>query len=381
MAKVLVCGDVHLDTFSSYASPVDNPASNSRLENILNALKYFFNYGVDNDVHNFVINGDLFNQRTNVNPSTYSYCISKVVSMINSCLPNTNVYFNVGNHDEYGRDIAPNSIDLFDSFSYSKGIHVYVSSSYADVFPVDKDSSILLVPYTENIEESQQDVDKSINQHSNTHLFVFAHLGLNNVAQGRWSHKVSGSYNIANLGWNNKQVTGINLAHYHTRVFIAGSDNSSERSAWYTGSLLPINFNDVDEDGTGSDRGFDLIDTISGSHEFINISNGFPKFNIIDIDGKEQHYEEVANLLTSNEDNYNKVIVHSDDAKDLVEKVKKDYELKNIKLSIDKKVKSETSIDISDNMSDSQIVSQYCEKYYPDVKKLALDYLEKARGI
>lgn len=54
--KLLVCGDVHLTNYSDFNQPTNNPAIGTRLNNILTALYYFFDYGKQHDVDIFVIN-------------------------------------------------------------------------------------------------------------------------------------------------------------------------------------------------------------------------------------------------------------------------------------------------------------------------------------
>lgn len=71
MSNILICGDVHLDTYPTFSDPVDNPISNTRLENILKGIDDFFEYGTKNNIHYYVINGDLFNNRLKMNPSFF----------------------------------------------------------------------------------------------------------------------------------------------------------------------------------------------------------------------------------------------------------------------------------------------------------------------
>lgn len=366
--KVLVCADVHLDNFKNFAEPTDNQLVNSRLKDSLDALEEFFQYGVDHNISTYVINGDLFNQRSNINPSMYAYCVTRVFEMIGKTNQGT-LIINPGNHDQSGRDVEPNSLSIFKDYN-ANGCTIKVIDKKAQWY-----DHMLFVPYTEDTEGSKTAVRDALNSvDESIPVIVFAHLGLNNVSQGRWEHKVSGSYNINDLGWGNSSVKAINLGHYHTRVFMQGSDNSDERSAWYTGSLLPINFNDVDKNGVGTKRGFDVIDTETGSHEFVPITDNYPQFIMIDMDNEETLSDTELSLMESN---YVQVTVHSTKQQDYLKTLDKDKY--NFKIKLDIPIAETVDLDIDSDFSTSEIVSSYCSKYYPDIKDMALSYLGKVR--
>ena len=43
--KVLACGDIHLTNYSMFNKPTNTTGIGSRLEYILKAIEYFFEYG------------------------------------------------------------------------------------------------------------------------------------------------------------------------------------------------------------------------------------------------------------------------------------------------------------------------------------------------
>ena len=83
------------------------------------------------------------------------------------------------------------------------------------------------------------------------------------------------------MGWSNKHVKSITLGHYHLKQTLKKSGN---KEAWYQGDLVPINFNDVEETGMGSARGFDEIDLETGKHCFKPLTDKLPTFNIINLE-------------------------------------------------------------------------------------------------
>ena len=372
-------GDIHLDTFSSFALPVDNPISNSRLENILEAMRMAFKTGTGQGITNYVINGDLFNQRLKVNPSFFNYCIQSVVAMYRNCPSDSKLWITVGNHDSQTRFMKPNSVDILSSFS-TDNHQIIVAQDLVEVHKLEDETALALVSFTEDIESSKKRLAEQLDYITKNKLktAVFAHLGVDGSSSGRWaSHKLGGAYNLADLGWNRKYVTGITLGHYHTRQTLKQKGN---KKAWYQGDLTELNFNDVNEDGTGAPRGFDIIDTETGESEFYDLSDKFPKFMIYDLD---QDKIDIDELIESMNKNYVKIVVHD---KDVYQKLTKAYKEQhkegtpyaNIQLKV--KPKQEQELEIGATESDADILGKYMDKFYQDkdLKDLALSYLERA---
>lgn len=376
--KILSMSDVHLDTFNSFATPTDNIATNSRLENILWAMEKAFKTGQDQGVGGIVINGDLFNQRTKINPNTYSYCIQKVVELFRTnSAKGVTLYINVGNHDEQGRNLQPNSVSIFTSFS-TKEHPIVVVKQLAQLVRLQDNTAIMLVPFTEDIETSKRAINDTLGviTHNKLKTAVFAHLGVVGGVQGRWNHKLSGEYNLADLGWNHKYITNIILGHFHNKNIL--KENKQKR-AWYQGDLTELNFNDVNEDGSGADRGFDIIDTETSEITFYNLADKLPRFMIYDLKDKFN----LDDLVDSMEHNYVKLVVHD---KEAYKKITKAYQEQhdstkpyaNILLKIEPKQEQDLDIEATD--SDSDILSAYMDKFYPDdesLKQTALAYLNK----
>lgn len=367
--KILSASDIHLDTFAPFSHLVDNPISNSRLENILRGLHLFFKYGSENDIHTYVFNGDTFNNRLKMNPNFYYYCVRNIIDEFSKSPKNSTLYINIGNHDEMTRFINPNSNEIFSDFSTEEH-KIVVASKEAELYPIDKDSSIMLIPFTENITKSKESINNVLSS-LDRDTYVFAHLGVSGATQGRWSHKLEGSYNLDDLGWNNSHVKSIIVGHFHSRQSLAKDGN---KEAWYQGDFIPINFNDVQESGIGAERGFDVINTDTGEHIFKPLTDDLPTFNIIDLDSTKLSSEEITELM---KDNYVKIITHTKETEKQFKNIVKDDNIKAI-ISTKIEVKEAKILDISESSSDAEILTKYCEKFYPDSKKIALEYLNKA---
>lgn len=370
--KILSCSDVHLDTFNDFSTKTENPASNSRLENSLQALDSFFNYGKTNSVKVYIINGDLFNQRLHINPSMYSYCVSRIIKAYKNTPRDSKLFINIGNHDENSRYIKPNSIELFKDFDIPYH-NIIVQEDEATSYQLEDNSDIMLIPYTENIEESKRKIKTVLDSHGDRPITVFAHLGVDGSLSGRWSHRLGGAYSLGDLGWSNPNVVGIHLGHYHLGQSLKKKGN---KEALYEGNLIPINFNDVKDSGLGLNKGFWLSDSITGEHKLIKTTDALPTFNIIDLATTSMSSDDI---LTLAKDNYVRLIIHNEsDYKDMKEKL--NDSLSNIEIQLKKDIEEVHELDINETTSDSEIVKKYFSKYYPDNKRLmkkALEFLEE----
>lgn len=366
--KLLVASDIHLTNYNAFNEEIlGQPQTGSRLECLLGALSYFFNYGRDHSILYYVINGDLFDKRQRDNPTTLAYIRARLAEYV-SCLPKEAVvYLNVGNHDELGRDVYPNSLV---DFSYLDSRFAVIDK--VQLFNLTDGSQLLFVPYTENVEQSKKEI-KEVIEGMEGPITVFAHTGVEGGVQGRWQHRLEGAYSLSDLGYDQPNVNAVILGHYHNRYFI----KKRPKPAWYVGDLLGLSFNDLNKDGSGADRGFDEIDTLTGKHTFVNLSKLYPTFNQFDYDeSKVSAYQELA------KDNYLKLVFSDNDTlSEFMIGPYKDFNQAHVQLSISPAKTSENALEeeLDHNASDYELVKSYCEDKYPEVTKSALNYLMKAR--
>ena len=212
--KILSCGDIHFTNYTLYNNPIpDKPESGTRLEDILTAFDMFAKYGYEHDIHTYMLNGDIFDSRQKDNPSTIAYIKERIYNAFNSQDVDTTVYINVGNHDECARDIKPNSVADFSLFSNEHHKFIVLDNN-VNLVDFGDGTQALVVPYTEFIEEQKEAIH---NVKLDKPTVVFAHLGVNGATQGRWNHRLEGAYNLDDLKYNDPNVKGIVLSHYHTR--------------------------------------------------------------------------------------------------------------------------------------------------------------------
>lgn len=217
--KILSCSDVHLTNYSAFNQPTEHKEIGSRLEKILKALDYFFEYGVKHKITKFVINGDLFDQRQRDNPTTLAsiryYLIEHFKHLEVANNEPYELYINVGNHDEFGRTSYPNAIQDFELYSDNQH-KIYVFNDIS--MKCFDDSNLFFIPYSEHVDELKAGIKKSLKKwNNNKPITVFAHLGVTGGVQGRWHHRLSDAFNVYDLGWNNPNVRSIVLGHFHTK--------------------------------------------------------------------------------------------------------------------------------------------------------------------
>lgn len=370
MTRILSCSDVHLTNYKAFNHGTDIKGIGSRLKYILKALDYFFEYGSKHDINFFVINGDLLDQRQNDNPSTLDQIRCHILESYHKVWGDDNyLVLNVGNHDEASRELQPNSLN---SFKYASTESHFINVINQPVQTIcDYDHNLVFVPYTEQVEITKKDLAKELQTIDNYPTYVFAHLGVNGATQGRWNHRLSSAFNLDDLGWNDPKVKMITLGHYHTRQILR-KDNHKE--AYYQGDLTELSYNDIQENGLGAPRGFDVIDTETNTHEFIDLTKApynIPTFNQVTVDehfdSKQIKDNAYYKLVTYTKENYEKV------AEQLSDKIEKGL----IQLVLIPQKHNE-ELQVNPNMTDKELVANYCDTHYPHLKKLALDYLRKA---
>ena len=366
--RLLVASDVHLTNYNAFNEEVPGrPQAGTRLENLLSALSDFFNYGRESGILNYVINGDLFDKRQRDNPATLAYIRRELATYLGPLSVGAKVFLNVGNHDELGQDVYPNSLA---DFHYLDNRFVVISK--VQQFKLNDGSHLFFVPYTENVKQSKEDIQSLIKDVKGP-TTVFAHTGVEGGVQGRWQHRLEGAYSLSDLGYNRDNVKAVILGHYHNRYFI----KKGPKPAWYVGDLLGLSFNDLNKDGSGADRGFDEVDTLTGEHKFINLSNKYPTFNQFNYDEeKVSDYQDLA------QGNYLKLVFNDNDTlSEFMSGPYKNFNQPHVQLSINPTKTSENALDeeLDHNTSDYDLVKSYCDEKYPEVTKPALNYLMKAR--
>ena len=321
-----------------------------------------------------MFNGDIYNKRLKEDINVIEYIVNQITETFSKTPKGSTLYLNVGNHDEQSQYLVPNSCELF------RNVHVpnhkiVIVNKLAQLIPLDDDTNLLFIPYTEDITNSKMKIRKALSSLDKP-TTVFAHIGLDKSHTGRYKRDLGGSYTEKDIGYDNKHVLNIVLGHYHTRDFHKGKNNSKEKSVWYQGNILPMTFNDVREDGLGDERGFDVIDTKTGQHDFVDLCKdpyNYPTFNIIDLSNTKLSAEKINELAKNN---YVKLVTPNKGKNELKEFNEETNE--NLTMVVKPQVTNEdVDIDISGNDSVADILVKYCEskKISKTIQKLALNIL------
>lgn len=356
--KFVVCSDVHASDYSAFSNPVPGLPYGSRLRIILDALDTMFKTAQHEGASRAVIIGDLFNERTSINPIVTQAVINNLVKNLSYMEDGFILDIVVGNHDQQDNTlIPPNSVSIFNSIIVpNKEINVYDHVTYVD----NGDSGLIFVPYTEHADEFKQEIKDLKLKHPNN--VIFAHVGMSGAKSGKWTHKLGGNYSLEDLRYNEFDL--VLMGHYHWRQNL--SDN-----VLYTGDLTPLNFNDE-----GQSKGFYLVyfddDKQKFNYKFMQVKS--PKFETIDLDKLPEDFD----LDSEINNNYVRLVTHSDEQTKSVRDLIKSSAV-DVAIQSKKQVEQKSRLDISAENSDSEIVKAYCKEYCPDLSELATNYILRAK--
>lgn len=354
----VVCADVHASDYSAFSKPIAGLPYGSRLKIILDALNDMFKEAQNEKASRAIIVGDLFNERTSINPIVTQAVINNLTTNLSSMSDGFILDIVVGNHDQQDNTLVPpNSVSIFNSIKIpNKEINVYDHVTYVD----NGNSGLVFVPYTEHADEFKQEIKDIKLTHDNN--VVFAHVGMSGAKSGKWTHKLGGNYSLEDLRYN--EVDLVLMGHYHWRQNL--SDN-----VLYTGDLTPLNFNDE-----GQSKGFYSVyfDEKNSKFDYKFMPVDSPKFETIDLDKLPDDFD----LDSEINNNYVRLVTHSDDQTKSVRELIKSSEV-DVAIQSKKQVEQKSRLDISAENSDSEIVKAYCKEYCPDLSELAIKYIVKAK--
>lgn len=350
--KLAVVSDIHFDLFSDYDKPIDDKPYGTRLNNTLSAIKDVFNFCIDNKYDYLVFNGDVFNQRQSVSPIVTDAVVRLIGDYVSKAVEANYKFILaivVGNHDEQtNADTFPNSVNMLKYLSD----HIEVFDECGEL--TDDDITLHFVPYYEHAEIAKKYLKAQ--SFSSKHNYVFAHVGANGAKNGRWNHKLGGSYSLEDLRYKDSDF--VFLGHYHWRQNLA--DNVA-----YTGDPVQINFNDE-----GQDKGFYTLDTEKDyMPEFKKLD--YPKFVTLDADK-----DNINEAFSSNPKNYYRVTTSDKDTYDALVKIRDSHDV-NAKLVYKPVInKDKTRLEVKENATPFDYLNAYSNKL-----KLDKDVKEESEKI
>ena len=227
--KLIAIGDIHASGFGDDPVIGEYP---ERLYYIQKSLEYIINYGRENNIKNFVVVGDIYNDKTLI--------YNEAQNMLNDIFTkNSDCMFTMisGNHDLSSTgENQKSAIAVFSGFPNVQCV------LYKATFEPELNG--LFVPYCHNFIEQVKSVsdekfdDLPGSVYNPSTMILFAHVGLNEgVLQ-------SGLSRVDKLTLNDiSQFPLAILGHYHKPQEIKGSNTT----AYYVGSLIPKDWNDKNE--------------------------------------------------------------------------------------------------------------------------------------
>lgn len=241
--KIIAIGDIHASGFNDDSIVNGYPA---RLSYIKESLDYIIDYGRKNNIKDFIIVGDIYNDKTIIYNNSQDM-------LVNFFIQNNDLNFVLisGNHDLSATgENQKSAISVFQKYS---NVHCVLKEPEV----IDKYNGVF-IPYAHDFLSQYRKVDIGNNQ------ILFAHVGLNEgVLQ-------SGLSRVDKL-----RISDINkfklliLGHYHKPQKI----ETKETIGYYVGSLIPKDWNDKNEQ-----KRFLVVDTETLEVESVDINCNIPQF-------------------------------------------------------------------------------------------------------
>lgn len=242
--KIIAIGDIHASGFNDDAIVNGYPA---RLSYIKESLDFIIDYGRKNNIKDFVIVGDIYNDKTIIYNNSQDM-------LVNFFIQNNDLNFTLisGNHDLSAT--GENQKSAISVFQKYPNVHCILKEPEV----IDKYNGVF-IPYAHDFLSQYRKIDIGNNQ------ILFAHVGLNEgVLQ-------SGLSRIDKL-----KISDINkfklliLGHYHKPQKI----ETKETIGYYVGSLFPKDWNDKNEQ-----KRFLVVDTETLDVESVDIiCDNIPQF-------------------------------------------------------------------------------------------------------
>lgn len=233
--KIIAIGDIHASGFTDDALIEDYP---KRLFYIKQSLEYIIQYGRNHNIKNFVIVGDIYNDKTII----YNEAQNMLTDIFKS---NEDCSFTMfsGNHDLSSTgEHQKSAIAVFSNFP---NVKTYLYK--AEIVPA---INGLIVPFCNNFLEQVKKISDNFDPLPGSVYkpdILFAHVGLNEGVLQSGLSKVD-KLKISDIS----QFPLAILGHYHKPQEIQGNNTR----VFYVGSLIPKDWNDKNEE-----KRFLVVDT------------------------------------------------------------------------------------------------------------------------
>lgn len=347
--KIACFGDVHVDIRKEF-NDIGTESGSTRLDVILDALRYIKDYCVENKIDTAVCAGDLYNTRGKVNTLVFNETFKVCKEFDDSGI---HLILVAGNHDQIDNSDIPQS-SLRPLAEIPK---VTVVENCRTLIDPSANETVRLhcVPYSKNTQMIKDFID-SVEGGEGVSDILVAHLGVSGATVGNKEYPMQDAFALSDLRPDFFKYAV--LGHYHDKQMIGGTNN-----VFYTGSPVPHTFGDM------PDKGFYVIDTEKRwDVQFVPIPS--PEFHTVDstvtMDELQEHCDK---------GNYIRAQIQEDEVENFMFRVPDGLKYK---IDLQREYVKETRVDIQVGMTFEQIVGKYSDELNPDAKEVGLTILREA---
>lgn len=357
--KILCFGDAHFHMFTEFAE-IDEVYGNTRFRQQIEAITYMRNYCLDNEIELVLFSGDLFHKRRTIDQTVKNMVRDEIKKFGEDGIRMVMIS---GNHDQVDNSDYPQhslhsfkelkKVDVLDRFDPH-----YLEINGEEIF-------IYPVPYSKNAEM----IKKAINRYAE-HAeareeacnILLMHLGVSGAYVGKGSYSMSDAFSIVDL---HPEAFHFGVAgHFHKRQFLGGHPRF-----FYTGAPVQHSFSDE-----GEDKGFMVIDTQTGTVEFVPIPA--PKFITIKI---KEMTEGLMDLLEADmKGNFIRFQIDSEVVETLKDQLPEEAKYR---LEVQKEFKEEKRVDVDVSMPFHELVTKWAKEFMPDAEEVGQEILREAEGV
>jgi DNA repair exonuclease SbcCD nuclease subunit len=344
MKKMVVFSDLHAHLFQEFSEP-DPEFGNDRFRKIIDTLDRVYQIALENDAE-VLFAGDLFHARGRLEDIVFNKVYDTVAKYSSEGVV---TYLLRGNHDS--KTNRMDSEHWLETFKHLP--NVTVMDRMLPVYT--KDFDIYPAPYSDNTEEIKEGIEKYVREATyseNRTSILVGHLGVDGSSVGKYNHRLEGAFTLDDL--HTDKFDFVALGHYHKRQFL--NDNT-----FYVGNTIQTSFSDE-----GQSKGVFLLEK-GKEPEYIEIDN--PQF--ITLKEIPDNVDEMASK------NYLWFVLPRDKAQAV--NLHKDQTAK-VRVDAVKEYTAETRINIDVDSTHAENVASFCDKYYPEVKELAIEILKEVKN-
>lgn len=347
--KIACFGDVHVDIRKEFNKVTDRSGS-SRLDIILDGLRYIKDYCIANSIDTAVCAGDLYNTRGKVNTLVFNETFEVCKEFSDEGI---HLILVAGNHDQIDNSDVPQS----SLRPLAEIPRVTVVEDCRTLLDPSANETVRLhcVPYSKNTQMIKDFIDSREKEEGVTDILV-AHLGVSGATVGNKEYPMQDAFALSDLRPDFYKYVA--LGHYHDKQMVGGTNN-----VFYTGSPVPHTFGDM------PNKGFYVIDTEKRwDVQFVPIPS--PEFYTVNNDISTEDLE-----YHRDRGDYIRVQITESEVESFESRIPEGL---MYKIDLQREYVKETRVDIQVGMSFEQIVSKYADELNPDAKSIGLDILREA---